>query len=101
VEPATLRVLTWREEFAQEALGAWAAGGDVWVSRRVWLQTPRPEWNWVEGDDPRVTWEEIPRFFVPLETDQATGGADDFVRLKHNPANTTILAAVPAYHPLP
>jgi hypothetical protein len=101
VEPATLRVLTWREEFAQETLAAWAAGGDVWVSRRVWQQTPRPEWNWVEGDDPRVSWEEIPRFFAPLETDQATGGADDFVRLKHNHDNVTRLAALPAYHPLP
>jgi hypothetical protein len=40
-------------------------------------------------------------FCAPFESDQATGGEDDFVRLKHNHDYVTRLEALAAYHPLP
>lgn len=82
VEPGTDRVSVWREGFATEALNAWSRGGDVWVSKRFWQQRPRPEWDWVEGDDRRIAWDELPRFFGALPFDRDTGGIDGFVRLE-------------------
>jgi len=99
IEPATLRVLTWRQEFARKALATWEGGGDVWITRRVWSPAPRPAWKWAEGDDPRISWRAIPPVFAPLETDAATPGEDGFVRLTrspHNAAELARLAALPA-----
>lgn len=94
LEPATLRILTWREEFASEVLAAWSAGGDAWVSRRLWNRRPLPAWNWAEGDDPHITWDQIPAFFASLHTDAEVGGADGFVRLARDPANQVVLTSI-------
>ena len=91
IEPATLRVLSWREEFAQKATETWKQNGEVWISRRLWAPTPQPEWDWVEGDDPRISWAQIPPFFASLQTDAESGGADGFLRLKKSTANLSIL----------
>lgn len=92
IEPGTLRVERWRQEFATKASMAWKAGGEVWVTNEVWSAQPRPEWNWVEGDDPRVSWQELPRFFSPLQTDSKSGGDNGFSRLTNNEDNRTYLA---------
>ena len=91
VEPATLRVLQWREEFAARALKVWKAGGEVWISKRAWNVRPRPEWNWVEGDDKRVTWGGMVQFFSVLQTDADLGGEDGFSRLTRNDSNQAVL----------
>jgi hypothetical protein len=91
IGPATVRVLQWRQEFAAKVIAVWSRGGEVWISKRFWSPTPRPEWNWVEGDDPRVTWPELPRFFSQLRTDGDLGGADGFRRLAPDEINRTYL----------
>lgn len=87
-------VLTWRQDFARKALGVWEAGGDIWLSKRFFAERPRPEWNWVEGDDRRVSWRDIAPFFSVMEMGQAVGGEDGFVLLLPSPANKQILETV-------
>lgn len=93
VEPGTMQVLGWRESFAQQAVAVWQAGGDIWVSKRLRAARPRPEWSWVEGDDRRVRWQEIPAFFAPLTADGETAGEDGFVRLRRSPDNLARLGS--------
>ena len=79
LEIGAARILTWREDFASKALTSWNAGGDVWVSKRFFSAQPRAEWNWVEGDDRRVAWADLPAFFSQLEVGEAVGGDDGFL----------------------
>ncbi len=101
IEPATLRVPQWREEFASEVLSVWERGGKVWISKRVWSARPRPDWDWTEGDDPRVRWPELPRFFSALQTDTDSGGEDGFSRLAPNSVNRSYLMPFAAAYRLP
>jgi hypothetical protein len=94
VEIANERVDTWRGEFAQKALQAWDSGRDVWVTKRVWAESPLPEWYWAEGDDPRIAWTDLPAFFQPLETAGETEGRDGFRRIEPSDANRLLLSSV-------
>jgi hypothetical protein len=96
VENANSRVLTWRQDFATQTLKVWENGGDVWVSKRVWSPRPQPSWNWTEGDDPRISWADLPRFFATVDTDAESGGPDGFLRIARNDANRTLLAGLAA-----
>jgi hypothetical protein len=91
VDPNTSQVDHWRESFASEAQSAWASGGDVWLSNRLLAETPKAEWNWVEGDDPRVSWKDLHQFFSQFETGQAIGGEDGFRLLLPSPENRRAL----------
>jgi len=71
----------WRQNLARRFLDIWSHDGDVWVTRRLLAEKPRPEWNWVEGDDPDLSWRDLHAFFAALETDDAVGGDDGFVRV--------------------
>lgn len=82
----------WREDVARRAFKAWGEGGDVFVSRRMFAERPRPEWEWVEGADPRVRWAEVYEFFSQLETGTALGGEDGFVLLPRTPKNEQFLS---------
>jgi hypothetical protein len=93
IEPANIRVVQWRGEFASAALDAWKRGGEVWVSKRLWSSHPRPAWEWVEGDDRRVSWKDIPKFFGPLQIAEELGGSDGFFRLLHADTNISRLSA--------
>ena len=99
VEPANIRVLTWRQDLAARTLKVWADGGDVWVSTRVWSLKPQPSWNWVEGDDTRISWTDLPRFFATLNTDAESGGPDGFLRLARNDANLAVLTRLAVSSP--
>jgi hypothetical protein len=100
IEPATVRCLQWREEFADKALKVWDQGGQIWISKRLWINRPRPDWEWVEGDDPSVTWTEVPLFFSPLQTDTDSGGEDGFYHLTRNSVNWNYLTPFAAsYRP--
>jgi hypothetical protein len=101
VEPATSRILTWREQFAAVASKVWDQGGEVWVSKRAWSERPEPPWNWVEGDNERIHWSEIPRFFSALQTDADEGGPDGFSRLAPNSGNRAILSPLASAYPEP
>lgn len=99
VEPATSRILTWREEFAAHVFRVWEQGGEVWISKRAWSERPEPAWNWVEGDNDRIHWSAIPRFFSVLRTDGDEGGPDGFLRLAPDTGNRAVLSPLAsAYH---
>jgi len=81
----------WQEEFAANMLKAWSNGGDAWLSARMLSVKPEPHWNWVEGDDPRVKWDDIYKFFSQLHTGDVASGADGFVLLEKSDANVQLL----------
>lgn len=84
----------WREAFARRATEAWAAGGDVWLSRRLLEPRPRAASYWVEGSDPGITWAQVNAFFGQFEQGQAVGDADGFVLLARTPRNENALRAL-------
>ena len=84
----------WREEFAENTLKAWEKGGDAWLSSRLLSARPEPHWNWVEGDDPRVKWDDVYKFFAQLHTGEVAGGADGFVLLEKSDANVQFLNTI-------
>jgi hypothetical protein len=86
-----IRTAYWKHDFAAKVLSVWALGGDVWVTTRVFYEQPRREWEWVEGDDPNITWKGIVDFFRPFAYGKAVGGEDGFVLLLHSPENQNIL----------
>ncbi|HEY0100931.1 MAG TPA: hypothetical protein VGB76_18430, partial [Pyrinomonadaceae bacterium] len=86
----------WQADVARRTLDAWRAGGEVFVSRRVWAERPRREWDWVEGADPRVRWADVYAFFTQLETGRAVGGEDGFVLVARTPKNEQLLSRVAA-----
>lgn len=91
VTPGSPWLARWRESFAEQTLKVWGEGGDVWVSRRAWAARPRAEWNWVEGDDRRVSWTDIHDFFSRLDTGQSVGGEDGFALIARTAKNELTL----------
>ena len=85
------RLSTWREDFAKQVLAAWRRGGTVWLPERVLRSRPSPDWNWVEGDDKRVRWADLPLFFSQLRKGQLVGGEDGFVSIDNDPTNREFL----------
>jgi hypothetical protein len=77
----------WREDLSKRIFAVWDTGGDVWFARRLLADKPRPESNWVEGDDPNLSWCDLQAFFQALETDEAVGGEDGFVRVTPSAGN--------------
>ena len=81
----------WRQWFAAHTLEKWSEGGHIWISTRLLADKPEANWNWVEGDDPRVRWNDLRSFFANLETCGATTGRDGFVQLSQSAANIEFL----------
>jgi len=94
LEPGTAQILRWRENFAARALSVWQAGGDLWISKRAFSTRPRPQWNWAEGADARVSWLDLRDFFSRLETVRSLGDEDGFFLLAPSSKNREILAGV-------
>jgi hypothetical protein len=86
----------WRQIFAADALAVWSRGGDMWVSKEAFSPRPRPDSAWVEGDDPTVSWSDVPRFFTSLDTARSVGGENGFLLLAPSPHNRRILAQLAA-----
>jgi hypothetical protein len=84
----------WREQFASNMLKAWAKGGDAWLSARMLSAKPEPHWNWVEGDDPVVKWDDIYKFFAQLHTGDFASGTDGFILLEKSDANVQLLNTI-------
>jgi hypothetical protein len=91
LEINTARLDTWREDFANRVLASWRRGGVVWIPRRFLHDKPSPAWNWVEGDDKRVRWSDLPSFFSQFELGGPIGGEDGFMPLLDTPTNKAIL----------
>ena len=84
----------WRSRFAAGAMRTWAAKGTVWVTTRVLASRPEPAWNWVEGDDRRVSWQAIHDFYGQFEWGTRLGTGDGFIELRDTPQNRRILSEV-------
>ena len=85
------RLSTWREDLAWRVLWNWSRGGTVWVPLRLFHDRPDTRWKWVEGDDPRIHWSDLPAFFSQFSLGASMGGEDGFVSLPDNSANRQIL----------
>lgn len=94
IEAGNVRVDTWRQDFARWALNSWTRQGNVWVSKRLTASVPKPSWYWVEGDDPRVHWKELPSFFNKLQYERDSGGEDGFLLLQKSDQNFEILKSL-------
>lgn len=92
VAPNTAQVDNWRQTFAAETLRIWDSNGDMWVSKRMLHPKPKEEWNWVEGDDPRVSWTDLYNYFSQFQFGPEVGGEDGFVLLAPTPQNREILS---------
>jgi hypothetical protein len=92
VSPGTSWNLHWAEDFASRVLSTWKESGATWISRRALSQRPRPEWNWAEGDDRRVSWKDFPLLFSHLDLGESVGGDDGFVQLLPSPKNQQFLS---------
>lgn len=92
VAPNTAQVDNWRQTFAAETLRIWDSNGDMWVSKRMLNSRPKEEWNWVEGDDPRVSWTDLYNYFSQFQFGPDVGGEDGFVLLQPSPQNRDILS---------
>ena len=100
VEIASVRLLHWRAEFAARVLDAWNDGQEVWFSQRLYAARPHADWAWVEGDDPRIQWAQLPPFFEQFQTDRVlNSGSDGFVRLAQTPSNKSLLERLVAEDP--
>jgi hypothetical protein len=86
----------WRSNFASVVNEVWSRGGDMWVSKRLITERPRPEWAWVEGDDPRISWNDLYKFFSQFEFNQSAGGEDGFLLLEPTERNSHILKSIPS-----
>jgi hypothetical protein len=93
---------TWRPNWAAVCLRAFQNHGEVWVSERLLQDRPLPDWKWVEGDQPGVTWPDFPRLFRGYEYGEIHSGEDGFRRLLPSPSNleklNAFLAAAPKAH---
>lgn len=86
----------WRAGFSRMALRTWDQQGNVWVSQRLFSPVPKPEWNWVEHDDPRISWKDLSPFFSRLQYADCVGGNDGFCRIAPSESNREILMAFPS-----
>jgi hypothetical protein len=93
VEIANVRVTTWKQDFAKHALETMQRSETVWVSSRLLAERPDPAWNWNEGDDPRISWKDLPPFFRSLSYSEPVGGADGFLKLTPSEDNIRKLEA--------
>jgi hypothetical protein len=94
LEINTERLASWRRDLARRVLNKWEKGGAVWIPVRFVSPRPKPEWNWVEGDDPRIKWRDLPLFFSRLDREPAVGGEDGFAKLEDDSKNREILQQV-------
>ena len=83
----SMHVLRWRQDFASVARSAWDHQGDVWISNKILNPRPAPDLNWVEGDDRRISWDDVHQFFARVEIGPSVGGADGFALMPASPRN--------------
>ena len=85
---AAARTALWSSDFAERALEQWAKHEEVWVSERCLAPRPESDWQWVEGDDGRVHWRDIPAVFTMLQYDESLADErDGFRRLAQTQEN--------------
>lgn len=90
VTPGLDQTKTWREEFAARVLRAWGQGQEVWLSTRGFVDSPEPEWRWIDGDDRNVRWADFPSFLNELEFGERIGGPDGYVKVARTVSNQSL-----------
>ena len=78
----------------EEVETTWNQGGDFWISNRLLVEKPLRDWEWIEGEDRSITWQDVYATFNQLEYDQTIGGTDGFTRLSRNEANKAKLLSI-------
>lgn len=96
IENGTVRVTTWKPEFARNALKSLQQGGNVWISKRLLAEQPDPAWKWTEGDDVRVSWKDLGPVFRRFQYAEDTGDRDGFVQLVNSRQNIALLETLNA-----
>lgn len=91
VTPGSAQTTQWREEFAARSFLAWENGENVWLSNRAFSRAPKADWNWTEGDDKNVGWQEFPEFFSRLETGDTLGDENGFTLILPSENNKNLL----------
>ncbi len=94
VQPLGGDIAAWPSKFAMRALETWRKGGNVWVTRRVLAKSPDPGWNWVEGDDSRISWMAVHTFFDQLDPGETLGGSDGIFKIVPSERNQQILSGL-------
>ena len=97
IQPLGGDIAAWRSKFAASTLETWNRGREVWVTSRVLAKTPEPGWNWVEGDDSRISWIAVHRFFDQLEPGGVSGGSDEIFKIAPSERNRQILSGLMPY----
>lgn len=87
VTPGSAQTAQWREEFAARCFLTWENGGNIWLSNRALSRQPKSDWNWTEGDDKNVSWQEFPDFFSQLELGEKLGDENGFALILPSEAN--------------
>jgi hypothetical protein len=91
IEPGHADLPKWKTTFSRIALTAWAKNGNVWVSQRALNLLPARDWNWVEGDDSRISWFDFNVFFSRLEFGECVGETEGFCLLEPSGDNRGFL----------
>ncbi|MBV8572775.1 MAG: hypothetical protein JO319_19305 [Acidobacteriaceae bacterium] len=94
VEKNSASTRLWRQRAAGRILNVWRSGGRVWLCRQMLAPKPSLQWNWVEGDDDRIHWAEVPAFFQKLDLGEPFGGPEGFVEILPTENNKQILQTV-------
>jgi hypothetical protein len=94
LNPGTVQTLHWRQDLMSVVLNVWMSHGDIWVSGRILEPRPHRDWNWVEGDDPRVTWSMVHSFFTQLDYSRSVGNGDGFLLLPPTAKNEAIIRSL-------
>lgn len=93
IEPNTVRLRRWGQDFAKHALEAMNRPESVWVSKRFLAEQPDPSWGWAEGDNPAISWRDLRPFFSQYAYSESVGGSDGFLKLDASAGNLSRLEA--------
>lgn len=91
--PATPDADRWRGNVAERLLQWDSAGGTAWIAEQALAERPTRANRWVEGEDPRLRWRDIPAFFRTLSVEDVCDNADGFVRLRLDDRTRRVLTA--------
>ncbi len=89
--PGTSSVPVWRQDFSSLALSVWDSRADVWVSKNLLGPQPTADMAWVEGDDKRISWQDIYQVFSELEINPSVASPDGFALLSASSKNHNFL----------
>jgi hypothetical protein len=85
------RAVPWRVQFACTAVSAWAAGGEVWITKRLLKNEPIRPWLWIDAEDEPMRWAVLNPFFTNLDRGEERGGEDGFFKLAITDHNRILL----------